>query len=136
MATGQVPPEKRVRVHDVGKNAVGLGRSWYLEQPVSEWTAEQYVSCEEEAEGDEPRNRGGAEDRDLRAFIELMTSDRLCLWGECYQAAERRRQQKALDDAAAYEANPPWYAKAWRAVAGGPKPAAAPEAAERGTAAN
>jgi hypothetical protein len=34
MATAQVPAEKRVYVHDEGKNDLGLARSWYRVAPV------------------------------------------------------------------------------------------------------
>ena len=38
----QVPAEKRVYVHDEGKNDLGLARSWYRVAPVREYTADEW----------------------------------------------------------------------------------------------
>ena len=41
----QVPAEKRVYVHDEGKNDLGLARSWYRVAPVREYTADEWCDA-------------------------------------------------------------------------------------------
>ena len=149
MATGQVPPEKMVHVVDVGKDPVFnyFSRSWYLAQPVQEFTAEQWAAellaahgiaeparaTEEDpsaaesvaaaAASDSPTQQAQpatiAKERiDRTDFINMMQSERVCLWGECYQIRERLKLQKQRDEAEEALANPPWYHRAWNAVSG------------------
>lgn len=204
--TGQVPADKRVFVHDEGKNAVGLGKNWYQIPPVREWTAEEWcdillrgqyagasatptqgpmpmppplpegtakavASKSGFAEADvavaaapaplprvpsgwqryyEPATgqpyyadasgkttwevprwpsapAAGAEDCaptprlesvDLAQFCEMLTSDLVCVWGECHRIAERKRLAKVREEEEDYRRNPPFYAKAWNAAKG------------------
>ena len=120
MATGQVPPEKFVRVADEGKNILGIERSWYQVPPVDEhtpegWAAgllEDHYGVAPAAEGEAPS--AGMPDRiDFENFVLMLQSRRVCLWGECFQIAERQRLQKLKDDADELVRNPPWYRRAW-----------------------
>ena len=45
--------------------------------------------------------------------------DTVCVWGECYLIADRRRQQKLADDEMERARNPAWYTRAWNTVTGG-----------------
>jgi len=124
MATGQVPPEKCVCVEHEGRNVVGIERSWYRVAPVREYTAEEWAE-ELLSEHDASAAGGGeaaaaASDRiDFDRFVSMMESPRVCLWGECYQIAERRRLAKLKIDADEALRNPPFYRRAWNAIFGG-----------------
>ena len=61
---------------------------------------------------------------ELEAFISMLQSDRVCLWGECFQISERRRLARLKAEADEYAANPPWYRRAYNTVFGVGKPAA------------
>jgi len=213
LLTGQVPAEKRVYVHDEGKNEIGLAKSWYQIPPIREWSADewrdvllrgQYVGAAANApQGARPRpppeappaeaSTEGAESAapataaaaapapaalgttpsapaalpagwqeffepasgkpyyvdssgegtwrrpvlacapsmdataappqrpesvDLAQFCEMLTSELVCVWGECYRVAERKRLAKQREEDEEYRRNPPWYARAWSAAKG------------------
>jgi hypothetical protein len=142
VATGQVPPEKVVCVEDEGRDAVGVQRSWYRVPPVREFTAEEWAAAllEEHcgvaaaaSDGAADGARGAQavaappEHIELEQFAAMLQSQRVCLWGECYQISERRRLSKLKEEAEEYARNPPWYRRAWNAVSapfGGGKAAA------------
>eukprot|EP00962_Isochrysis_galbana_P030720 scaffold9973_cov125-Isochrysis_galbana.AAC.7 len=44
-ATGQVPPEKQVALDQVGTNALGLDRSWYVQQPAVTYSAAELADA-------------------------------------------------------------------------------------------
>jgi len=214
MATGQVPAEKRIYVHDEGKNSLGVAKSWYRIQPVREWSADEWCdillrgqyagattmtshgpmppppplpagqhvpaasSTHEVAGADaqvgvpaaaplspsnvpagwqqyfDPSNgrpyyadarghttwgqpRHASEDCapeeraiganattpvpetvDLAQFCEMLTSELVCIWGECHRIAERKRLAKQREEDDEYRKNPPWYARAWSSIKG------------------
>jgi len=124
--TGQMPPEKYVLTVDEGKNALGLGRDWYTIQPVREYSAQDW--CDTVLRGEVAADSAAevpAEPTapttsvDIVQFIELMTSPTVCLWGECYRIAERKRQQKLRDDAEEARHNPSFSTRAWNTITGG-----------------
>ena len=211
MATSQVPADKRIYVHDEGKNAANIAKSWYQVPPVREWTAEEWcdillrgqyagattmqkqgpmpmppdptptaVTSDDAAAAaakaaDTPLPRGWqlyyepasgrpywakvdgsmttwemptltgqledldgsgvdadngnlevkstVETRptsvDLGQFCEMMTSDLVCIWGECHRIAERKRLAKKREEDEDYQRNPPWYKRVWDSVRGG-----------------
>jgi len=52
--------------------------------------------------------------RDVEAFMAVMTSSQVCIWGECFLIAERRRAQKKREENEEYERNPPsWQFWKW-----------------------
>ena len=56
---------------------------------------------------------------DLAAFIELLTSDPVCVWGECHNIRDRLQRDKARKEAEEYERNPPaWHFWKWEAFGG------------------
>jgi len=120
--TGQMPPEKYVLTVDEGKNALGFGRDWYTIQPVREYSAQDW--CDTMFRGEVAAD-GAAEvpapttSVDIVQFIELMTSSTVCLWGECYRIAERKRQQKLRDDAEEARRSPSFFTRAWNTITGG-----------------
>ena len=57
---------------------------------------------------------------DLAAFVELLTSEMVCVWGECHNIRERRRLQKQHAEAEEYASNPPaWQFWKWGSKASG-----------------
>ena len=151
VATGQVPPDKVVRVEEHGKNPLGIERSWYQVASVREYTAEDWVEALlEEHYGGGAAASGGAdtdaggealdaaagaasaravvpERIELATFIEMLQSNRVCLWGECFQIVERRKLARLKEEADELVRNPPWYRRVWNVIAGGGgEPAATP----------
>ena len=49
---------------------------------------------------------------ELERFLEMMQSERACIWGECHRIAERRALEKEAQAAEEYAASPPWYSAA------------------------
>jgi len=142
-ATGQVPPEKQVALDALGPNALGLDRSWYLEQAALTYSAAELADAaatelakgglpepaawyqlwrwgEERAVADAGRAAAGGGlpcELDRVLFGKMLVSDAVCLWGECHLISERKRIQKRRQDAANYEASPPaWQVWKWGAA--------------------
>jgi len=134
--TGQVPVEQRVCTVDEGKNLLGVPLSYLRPQPVrefaaSEWVA-QYLQGPQVAGGSsEPSTEPPAAsasvlrdadlevDLDLAAFVELLTSEMVCVWGECHNIRERKRLQKQHVEAEEYASNPPsWQFWKWGVFGG------------------
>ena len=65
-----------------------------------------------------PRDADLAVELDLAAFVELLTSEMVCVWGECHNIRERKRLQKQHVEAEEYASNPP----AWQFWKWGSKP--------------
>ena len=185
MNAGQVPPEKMVVTEEMGKNAVGIERSWFEIEVSRVYPAKEMIDdlllaypatgpAGGEPAGGEPAadrakgaaleggsgvdvgggesgNAGGSSsigggegaseiraDRlsmkpegalasgggaaservDVERFISMMQSSTACVWGECYQIAERRRLLKEAADAEEYARSPPWYRRAYNMVTG------------------
>jgi hypothetical protein len=125
MATGQLPPEKFVHTVDEGRHEqLRIERSWYRIPPVREWTAEEWTELlleQTAAEGVAEEGERSAERArviDLDRFQRMLTSETVCLWGECDRIRERLRMQQKREEDEEYERNPPFYAKAWRAIRG------------------
>ena len=127
MVTGQVPPEKVVCVEDEGRDALGIQRSWYRVPPVREYTADEWAAAllqehppSSAVAGADDAGVAAAEARiDFERFVAMMESQRVCLWGECYQINERRRLAKLKDDAEEALRDPPFYRRMWNMVTGG-----------------
>ena len=117
----QVPPEKFVYVEDEGRYpVVNVQRSWFRVPPTREFTPDEWaVSLLHEHGALMPADDDAAALIDLERFVAMMQSDRVCLWGECYQIAERRRLAKLKAEADELVANPPFYRRAWNFVSGG-----------------
>ena len=125
--TGQVPVEQRVCTVDEGKSQVGVPLCYLRPQPVREFAASEWV-----AQGlPEPQAVSGSSEPpavsasvrcdadleaglDLEAFVELLTSEMVCVWGECHNIRERKRLQKQHVEAEEYASNPPkWQFWKW-----------------------
>ena len=50
-----------------------------------------------------------ATELDLAAFVELLTSEMVCVWGECHNIRERKRLEKQHREAQEYANNPPFW---------------------------
>ena len=46
---------------------------------------------------------------DAEAFVSLLVSSSICLWGECHNIAERKRRQRQREEEEEYARNPPWW---------------------------
>ena len=125
--TGQVPVEQRVCTVDEGKGALGVPLNYLRPQPVreyaaSEWVA-QWLQGSEAAGGssgpsaapsvprgaDLQRDADPEVELDLAAFVELLTSEMVCVWGECHNIRERKRLEKQHREAQEYANNPPFW---------------------------
>ena len=132
--TGQVPVEQRVCTVDEGKNQLGVPLNYLRPQPVREYVASEWVaqwlqgslaagdssepSTEPPAAPAVPRDADLEVELDLAAFVELLTSEMVCVWGECHNIRERKRLQKQHVEAEEYASNPP----AWQFWKWGSKP--------------
>lgn len=125
--TGQLPVEQRVATIDEGKDALGVPRSYYLTQPVREYAADEWAvqllpstAAEVGAEVESGAPPAAAEGVvDLGAFVEMLTSEMVCVWGECNNIRERKRLQKQREEADEYARNPPaWQVWKWEVFAG------------------
>jgi len=142
-ASGQVPPDKQVALDGVGRNALGVDRSWYVEQPAVSYSAAeladaaaaelaaegtapppawwQFWKASEGAVADAARAKGGGGAAgglpptvDRPTFERLLVSDAVCLWGECHLIRERERIAKRRAEAEEYERSPPsWQFWKW-----------------------
>ena len=124
---GQVPVEQRVCTVDEGKSALGVPLNYLRPQPVREYAASEWVAqwlqgseaaggrSEPSAAPSAPRHADLQRDADpeveldLAAFVELLTSEMVCVWGECHNIRERKRLEKQHREAQEYASNPPFW---------------------------
>eukprot|EP00908_Phaeocystis_cordata_P005577 Transcript_16074.p2 GENE.Transcript_16074~~Transcript_16074.p2 ORF type:complete len:287 (+),score=87.52 Transcript_16074:333-1193(+) len=126
--TGQVPVEQRVCTVDEGHNQLGIPLSYLRPQPVREFEASEWVAQwlqggggGEQSATPDPAPAAFPEGTrvELAAFIEMLTSESVCVWGECDNIRERKRLQKQREDADEYARNPPkWQVWKWEIFAG------------------
>ena len=132
---------QRVCVVDEGRTELlGVPRCYLRPQPVREVAACEWVA-QWQAGGDMGGDMGGdaggsgaaaagsaaaAADLEgarleLAAFVQLLTSEAVCVWGECHNIKERQRLQKQREDADEYARNPPkWQFWKWEVFGGEP----------------
>ena len=141
MRTGQMPPSKMVHVEDPGKiDVLGLTsiqRSWYtiaqceVATP-SEMSDDLVVLTQQQPQSSSSSSSDSAAPQkevqllplsestrdveegtriELERFLEMMQSERACIWGECHRIAERRALEKEAQAAEEYAASPPWYSR-------------------------
>lgn len=129
--TGQVPIEQRVETVDEGTNQAGVPLNYYTVPPVrefggAEWVS-QWIAQGEEGVGGEAgaaataavRAGGGV---DLADFVSLLTSEMVCVWGECNNIREKARLDKQRKEAEEYARNPPaWHFWKWSVFGGSSK---------------
>lgn len=122
VAAGQVPVDRAVHSEHLGKGAIGIERSWYTIEPARQLCARELVdaaideyepACKEgEAEPASPHDdtlRADGARLDAEAFVSLLVSSSICLWGECHNIAERKRRQRQREEEEEYARNPPWW---------------------------
>ena len=130
VAAGQVPVDRAVHSEHLGKGAIGIERSWYTIEPARQLSARELVdaaidecepACKEgEAEPALPHNdtlRADGARLDAEAFVALLVSSSICLWGECHNIAERKRRQRQREEEEEYARNPPWW-QFWKRSSG------------------
>ena len=128
-STGQVPIEQRVETVDEGANPAGVPLNYYTVQPVREfggadWVSQWMAQGAEGAGGEAgaaataaARAGGGV---DLADFVSLLTSEMVCVWGECNNIREKARLDKQRKEAEEYARNPPaWHFWKWSVFGGG-----------------